>query len=1303
MKKLFHISFPQVFGLHAVKRFVFENPGETESLALQGFEANKEADIDAAAKEGKRGLDKALKDGNEAIDRKAADYRKKYEGKDDKDAAEKAINAARDAAKVKLEAKHKAALEALRQNSVTAGNEAANALVQDRKEKAKGKYPDNQLEKYSVGNSSLDWKEEGKDYDNEDMSDGAFKEIMVGMLRAVYVAEGEEAANALLERMKQGNKVMDFEKMKYDKDFNLAQGVEHNPPLIQFDPDVTSGDYNSRSLAGKIFGLNHAADNRIKDEKAREAYKAYIAEAGRQAGKARDAKQVDAIQTPDEWIAAHPEYKEAATEVDQEKLDKERLAKINDYLQEFPGEKGWEKDQLRGILMGRLQGENDPAKWLDLMREAGAKAYGVSVDDYKATSWADLNKSDAITKYIKGQEKDIGKYLLDKEKNHDGQGRGYVAGLLMAAEERYKDNPALLRKYREELKALTDSSEFGEKVRANLDDSAHYDRLVKDQVWGKSDEQNEKNWEERRKLGEANAALFAAVRSTLPSPDKYEETHKDKASEKAEKQPREAYVDGLLANMPAEKGKERDQLRGMLMAAIGPAENADGSKKTPAEMAKLVKPILDAMGINDSDHKIDAATQADLDKILQGRTAFGENGKKLDLSSKGYLAAMLYQAEQRYKDNPKLLEAYKKHLTDSVNTDEYKAATEAKMAKIQKHQDQLEDPIIFKKLSLEERRERVDAIAELTNQLLQETSKATKLPDNFEKDKAPALKAEVLQGNKDFLDKYGQADKLDKPNSEKSLTAIFGSVPKDKITDANKKAYEDKQKELAAELGKAKTPEDRLKILAKAQDYTAGFVDDKAEKDRFATVAEQYTLTVKIADTAKDKKKSDAYIKAMAKALGYKDDDQKVKDALAAITDAAESKRAGVLADQVVALYAGADAAKRPPIAYTKEAYDTYSAYIAEAEAKAAQAKAAAKKPAPGTGGAGGSGSGGTPGGAGGGAGPKAGPGATPGGKPPEDKDKPKETKETDPAKALAEALAAIRAVLAGYEKKEYDASLTPAAIATSIQGAITGAMPAVFGKYDLSKAKAPVSGKDASGVSVAFAPGGGDKTWSVDVTAINEKWVTDNMIPKVEQITDASEAVNKMASAVKAGVDKYAGMSYQELLDAGLGSPQKLEQRIKQEVSGAFTSLKISPTLTFETAAYNGFIFKSDAGKPTVTYTGTWANDLLRAKEKTATPEQKLQATVSAVFSNVKSKYESASGPLLTFIKGSTLAEFGGRVSADVRRGVAAGKPENLSADQTFSATGFVDNLVVYKSATDPSLTMNASWIERIYKKHHG
>lgn len=1148
MKKLFHISFPHVFGLHTVKRFVFENPGETKSLALQGFEGNKEADIDAAAKEGKRGMDKALKDGNEAIDRKAAEYRKKYEGKDDKDAAEKAINAARDAAKVKLEAKHKAAMEALRQNSVTASTEAANALVQDRKEKAKGKYPDNQLEKYSVGESILDWKPEGKNYTDEDMSDGAFKEIMVGMLRAVYVAEGEEAANALLERMKKGKEVMDFSKMKYDKDFNLAQGVEHDPPLIQFDPDVTSGNYNSRSLAGKIFGLNHAADNRIKDAGVREKYKAYLAEAGRQAGKAKDATQVDAIQTPDEWIAAHPEHKEAAAEVDQEKLDKERLSKINDYLKDFPADKGWEKDQLRGILMGRLQGENDPAKWLDLMREAGAKAYGVSVDAYKDTSWGDLNKDNAVSKYIKEQQKDMGKYLLDDEKNHDGQGRGYVAGLLMAAEQRYKDNPALLRKYREELKAVTESDDFGKKVRANLNDSDHYDRLMKDEVWGKGEEQDEKNWEVRRKLGEANAALFNAARAALPTPDKYEESHKDKASEKADKFPREAYVDGLLANMPAEKSKERDQLRGMLMAAIGTAENPDGSKKTPAEMAKLVKPVLDAMGINDTDHKVDAATQADLDKILQGRTAFGENGKKLDLSSKGYLAALLYQAEQQYKDNPKLLEAYKKHLTDSVNTDEYKAANEEKMTKIKKYQDYLEDPVISKKLSLEERRTYLEGIAELTNQLLQETSKATKSPESYKEsfDKDQTKEKEKIAGeNKAFLDKYSdQVENYKKAGD--ALKAIMDEVP-----EANRDAaYKAKRKELEDKLKdpKVKNEADRFAVLAAARGFVDHKKDDKVPEARYEVVVQNYVATKDIMAKAEDKKKYGPFLDAIGKdkSFGYTDAAE-IEKAKKAVDDAKPEDKAKVLAQQVLRLYKDApgkpgakpgDPAEKPVTNLTEEDFDTYKKYLEE-KAAAKKAEDDKKKSNPpkvggGSGGAGGSGSGGTPGGPGGGA---KGPGATPGGggpKPgpaptPGDKDKPapKETKETmDADKLLGVLKATVSGVLAKYAGVEFD---KPAAdLVKEIKGALEAAAGALKGKYDCSKITVPVSYKDASGVGLSLTP---PETYALDATAINEDWVKKNMKEKQKEETkeDVEKQVNAAISRFNAEFVRLTGGNFND------------------------------------------------------------------------------------------------------------------------------------------------------------------------------
>lgn len=1055
MKKLFHISFPQVFGLAAVHRLVFENPGETEAMALAGFEGTKEADIDAKMAEGQKGLDGSFDNGKKEIDRKADEYKKKYEGKEDADKAKAAIEAARVSAQAKLDAKYKASTETLKRNAQTSSNEMANTLVADRKAKAGYKFRDSHLESVSIGNSSLDWKPEGKNFTNEDMSDGAYKEILIGMLRAVYIAEGEEAANKLSEKMKKEKP--DFEKMKYDSDYNFAQGVEHKPPLIQFDPDVTSGDYNSRKLAGKIFGFNHAADNLIKDEAAREAYKAYLAEAGRKAGKAEDAKQVEEILSPDEWVKANPQHVDKAAEVDEAKLDQERLSRVNDVVKFIPDAKTWEREQLKGLLLARLKSEPDPKKWDAIIADTGKKCLGV--DDVANISILEITKIkiNGINDLVGGKTGEMGQYVLDTGKNHDGKTRGYVAGLLMEAEERFKDQPQLLKQYKENLRRVTDSEDFKKKLGQSLEDSDYYSKRQRDQVWGKgADDQNR---EENRKLGAANDALFDVARAELPTPGKFGAEAKDKADEKAKNFPREKFVDDMLADVPDTKGTERSMLRGMLMAALGTGKNPDGTVKTPEQMAAAVKPILDAMGLKKENMK--DVTEADhLKKVLEGRNDFGEYGKKLDGASKGYYAGLLYQAEQKYKDDPKFLAAYKKHLQDSLNSDGFKSATEEKLAKIKKYQDYLEDPVLSKRLTEEDKRTYQDGIAKLSDEIFMESRKATKWPEDFDKDFDRTRKEEVQKVNREFLDKYGTQDKLDPKGSKTSLGAIFDSIDKVKISDENRDIIKKKREDLQKELDKAKTPEARLAILARAMDYSTSLNDSES---RYQDVASKYTATAKILDASTDKKKSDKYVRDMAKFLGLKEDDPKVQDALTKVKDAKDEDRAAVLADQVAALTAAAPDKARP---YTKEDYDVYSKYIAEKR----EASKDKKKPAPGAGGGTG---GGTPGGtpSGGGGAPKTGPGGgapkpkpAPGGTPEAKEDAPK-----SPAEQAKGALVGVLASYIGKMKQFAELGITsPEILAQKVSAEIGSRVAGI----DLSKAKNQVISVAGGGAQLTINGG---------------------------------------------------------------------------------------------------------------------------------------------------------------------------------------------------------------------------------------
>ncbi len=1107
-KHITHTRFQSFSTLLGMSRFVFQYSAEDyqkqmETMNVESEKPNMDdetkameqyATVEGRASKAMDTFSKSEKDKVKAAREKAREEDKKNFPSDED--LDKALSTAKTEALKKLKTNYDAAQQKRTENAKAFSESMGVKLTQANRASVDDAVGKGEL-KRAIG--EIDTGSEGP---------GNNMDRITQMLKIVYIEEGKAAAEVLARQMERKSEGVGDNMDRKSMNDVFGEGTFKTAD----DAKLTEGA--SSTVSGRMYGLVYVAGRAFGDSEAgKAAYAAYMEYLKAEGEKikanknwAEKDKAAVALMTPTEWAAQNTLHRMGLKKYAEAGGAPELLDKI---------ESGDAKNKLKAVLDGILRGETDPKK-RDAMVKQMMTDLGKDENSIASLTPADL-EAYLRSKKLDGYGDTFDKLKMDKASDFEAIEKARSMGL-----ERFKSN---MKGYLSGLQLSADSKEFKD---GNKDYSARVRQEYRDYIKQQSSLEGGGDLMNNLQTG-INKVLTppttmpevitwgmkvpglvdmysSAVRTGFQTPDLFFVTFLAKEKEKYKDHPQEREVDDMLSKIPAEKTKERDYLRGILLGAIG-------GETDPDKMRKLAEDAMkDQNGLNMDPAKLEEVDfKKNLKKFIEDRKEFfGEDGKKLGDMTQGYAAGLLYQAEQRFKDKPELLDAYKKQVKEKL--DEYAKVEETKDAVRRLEAYKLNLPIETDPQKKKNTQKQID---ELQSSMYRGAWEKILYPATFEKEKAPQLKEQTLAGNKDFLDKYGQADKLDKPNSEKSLTAIFGSVPKDKITDANKKAYEDKQKELAAALGKAKTPEDRLKILAQAQDFTAHFVDGKAPEDRFQTVAEQYTLTVKIADTAKDKKKSDAYIKAMAKALGYKDDDQKVKDALAAITDAAESKRAGVLADQVVALYAGADAAKRPPIAYTKEAYDTYSAYIAEAEAKAAQAKAAAKKPAPGAGGAGGSGSGGGPKpgpGVGtlivGGGGPKPGPAPTPGDK---DKPAPKETKETmDADKLLGVLKTTVTGVLAKYSGVEFD---KPAAdLVKEIKGALEAAAGALKGKYDCSKITVPVSYKDASGVSLSLTP---PETYALDATAINEEWVRKNMKEKQpEKKEETKEDVEKQVGS---------------------------------------------------------------------------------------------------------------------------------------------------------------------------------------------
>ncbi len=951
MKNFFHLTGRSLYGFQQHNRFVFQDGGQTESFALAGIEAGQEKQL--SPENGKEALVAQYKQAKETIDSQAAQYKKKFEGKEDGDKAQAAIEKARGDAQEKLAASYNQMVGQLEKNSETTANEQVNAIISYRKEKAEGKYNDALIYETVPGKAGFTWSPKGKvgaDKSNEwnHLGEGDFKVALTAMIKAVYVAEGPKAADDLVNKMK--HQKLGFDEMQADPEYAFGQGTYHDPPLIQFNPDMDNDENgNTRKLTGLVFGYAHAARNRLENEDAREAYFSYLASSGKKAGAAPRSMDPDDILTPDQWLAqsGNEKYLGAAKKLDEEKLNEERTAQVDDYLGKLSNTK--QRGELKGLLLGRLQGESDPKKWNQIMRETSASAFGMTLDVYSKTEWSDLDKShrSSIDDFVKKAQANMGKYVLEEGQNHDGKSAGYVAGLLMRAEEKFKDDPAMLAKYKEQLKAITDSEDLKKKMGDNLANSEYFSKRV-----GEVEDNYSAKKDATEKLSKANDALFDIVKQELPSPDKFVAAAKEEKDEKYKKigekyRNQERYADDMIAKIPADKVKERNYIRSILIAAVGRETDPDKIKALGEAALK------DKAGLNLDPDKLGSVDyEKNLKAFVDAHTDFTENGKKMDDQSKSLAAGLLYAAEVKYKDEPnkdKILAAYKKYLKGKMDTLGKDSDNQEDIEKLKLKQSLLEDTID------KGTRDKILAdIDKLQTKLYNKSWNAMAWPDTFKEDFSD--NEQLITDNKNFLDKHGTREKVGTfQPANREIDAILDEFKKDHA-DAYSKNEEtikgkivEFHKRMASrntdpEKGEViKTPGERLKLLAELQGYLSNMADDGVEENQYIDATEKYTYTTKILEASTNINEAKKYVQGMAEGLGFDvKKDQKAIDALKAVNDAKPEDRAHVMAEQIAALYK--DSPKHPENPFTKEDFDDYSQYILDK-------KTAPKTPGGGTGG----------------------------------------------------------------------------------------------------------------------------------------------------------------------------------------------------------------------------------------------------------------------------------------------------------------------------------------------------------------
>jgi|GEM_PF-4759029 len=384
------------------------NTGETtpdhskEELGyLNDFEKQQEATFDLNVSIGKEKFDEILASANKAID----DYKPKnqYENAADNQKVIAAINAAKASAKEKILAKYNTAISALEETSRGFAKEKSVVLtaasgdvgprvdviaesdedIMKRVADANEKFGNDKMATtyFPYLGSSAKYVRGGEQVE-ESMTGTRYRNIMMEMIRGIYVAEGEKAATELYNKlaMFKGStgKDITYDNMKGDKDFGfIYKALEHKPPLAIFDPDT---DFGSKRT-GQFFALIHAAESQFTDDVARDAYYKELLRLTEDYDLRPSHQDAagDRFPSPSEWIKQHAEFKDGF-KPDEKIVEQKKGEAVDAAIADFYTKNPEQKDKgtlnqqgLRAVLMENLKGKNDPTEWSSIIQSTLAK------------------------------------------------------------------------------------------------------------------------------------------------------------------------------------------------------------------------------------------------------------------------------------------------------------------------------------------------------------------------------------------------------------------------------------------------------------------------------------------------------------------------------------------------------------------------------------------------------------------------------------------------------------------------------------------------------------------------------------------------------------------------------------------------------------------------------------------------------------------------------------------------------------------------------------------------------------------
>jgi|GEM_PF-6451805 len=924
MKKIICFAFPEAFGFGTMKRLAFK---EGEKAPEAKSDEDKQAAIDQAKELGKhrgrelKGFEEELEDfdttlGQEDLDKQktaaldklnkeATSYKEGYVGEEEgRSAYVEAIEKARATAESNLNKAFESANKQLTDEGEKESSQAKDVLEEGRKADVKEQYGESDLktDDFPFNSSRIAYVNDEGEAKTKGTTGTHFRDTMIEMVRSVYVAEGKAAADELLHKLqtfkKDHGKDTTYKNMIEDDAFAfLKEGVDRK--IITFEPD--NGD--KRAIVGKVYGLIHAADSETafsgdKADAAREKYKAYLAKVAKDCADGKS--NPDEILTPGAWLRDDKEGKEFASanaKLDENAVNQQIETKVDSVVDESVfGHHSDQRFTLKGILMARLKNEPDAKKWDDIIKSTMSDV-GVSKSNLGAEY--DEQSGEKMAKYI--EEHAVGvKELKDA---HSEKATGYVAGLMLAAEDKFKDKPELLQKYKDSVEAMLGSKDF---LDSDADGKSVAKRLTLAQAFVE-----DKKFDEG--FGKESEAIFEATRKLLPTPDKF---FKENAEKEKGKDPRDKYVDDQLKDVtdPA----KHDRLKGLMMASLGP-------NKDPEKMEGILKKM--GVGADMSDD--------DVNNILLKDKDYGENGKKLDETSKAYISGLVHRVEQLYKDKPEFVAAYKADLIKSLNEDgsthggpdKFKSDTEDLIEELRDNRRDAERG----KMSKEDR-ERSDA--EIRGKLFSLTRRSTVWPEDFyenkwvieqERGKKSEETEKEEKHGKSFLDKHKEhaGSVEDAQNAVDDMFKV--SAHPELVSEAWTTAMKNKLEEYKTALGKTETVEGRLRILASARDYLDHFEShwEEAPSDssdhNYENAARSYSMSSEILRAEKDDKSARKYLTDLAvKQLGFKAGSKEVKDALAALKNAKDDQsRQDVLVAQILALKDNAAADKKENVPFS--------------------------------------------------------------------------------------------------------------------------------------------------------------------------------------------------------------------------------------------------------------------------------------------------------------------------------------------------------------------------------------------------